>query len=499
MERMVQFIPAEQNITSDGARDSVRVAAYARVSSLPQEESYESQVEHFTTLIGNHPEWDLIRVYGDEGVSGLGTKKRDGFNDMIRDGKRKKYDKLLVKSISRMGRNTVDLLNAIRELRAVGVGVYFEKENIDTLETTGELMITLMSAFAQAESESISGNVRLGLEYRMKRGEWSVAFSNFLGYDRDADGNVVIVPEQAETVRRIYDLFLSGLSLREVAEALEAEGRLTGAGNSEWRKDSITDIIKNIKYSGTVILQKTYTADVLTKQRKRNKGEVPQYRVENGIPAIIDKQTWLLAQAEYLRRSRLAKGIDAPGPRERWGHNDFSSLIFCPDCGAFLNRHMARKTRIWKCRNRAVGSGCKCEIIKEEELQIVTLEAAQALWDKQPNVRHWKVEELTENTSEEKQIEVAAVHAENMRSDRIAEFLKAPRPIEYTSDIPNRLIERIDFNDREWTFRFWGRQTIKVERQPVGETRDQGRKLKRSGRPIETPKRIVTIGGLRDE
>ena len=262
-----QETPEEERIT--------RVAAYCRVSSLPQEESYDSQVEHFTTFISSHPDWELVKVYGDEGITGLNTIKRKGFKKMIKDGKAGNYDLLLVKSISRLGRNTVDLLSSVRELRSAGVTCYFEKENIRTDESTGELMITLLSAFAQMESESISQNVRIGLGYKMQRGEWSVAYSNFLGYDRTDKGEIVINLEGAKTVRFIYDSFLNGHSLSWITKELVSRKMFTGMGTLAWNKESVRRILQNRKYSGDVILQLSVTDDLITKHRSINKGAGP--------------------------------------------------------------------------------------------------------------------------------------------------------------------------------------------------------------------------------
>ena len=289
-----------------------RVAAYCRVSSLPQEESYDSQVEHFTSYISSHPDWTLVKVYGDEGVTGLNTQKRKGFQQMLKDGKDKEFDLLLVKSISRLGRNTVDLLSSIRELRSAGVICYFEKENIRTDATTGELMITLLSVFAQMESESISQNVRIGLGYRMSRGQWSVAYSNFLGYDRTDAGEVIINLEGAQTVRFIYDSFLTGHSLAWIKRELINRKMLTGKGTLAWNKESIRRILQNRKYAGDVVLQVTVTDDLMTKHRVRNNGHAPQYVVIDGIPAIISKQTYWIAQGESERRGKMVYG-DAMG------------------------------------------------------------------------------------------------------------------------------------------------------------------------------------------
>ena len=490
---MVTYIPSTAETIAPEEKPVTKVAAYARVSTLnpEQEDSYEAQKEHYETLISETEGWELAEIYADQ-ASGLNTKKRTDFKRMMADAKKGKFNLLLVKSISRFARNLVDSISSIRELQSYGIEVRFQKESLSTASPQIGFLLAVMSSMAEQESLSISQNVQLSFEYKMKRGEWFCTYSKFLGYDKDKDGEIVINPEQAETVRLIYDRFLSGTSLDHLAKQLKAEGRKTGTGGTSWNKGHLAQIIKNEKYSGIAILQKTFTDDVLNKHRKVNNGDRPQYRVENALPAIIDKQTWLLAQAELLRRAKAAKEKTIPGPRPRWGKNDFSSMVYCPHCGAFLNRHLARQTRVWKCHNRATGNGCNCEIIHESELQEATLKAAQALWDKKPNIRHFKVPTLTDKTSEKVQIEAAATFAENQYADRITTFLSQPRPEEYSSEMPLRLLDRIDFSDTEWTFRFWGRQTIKVPR-TAGANKDLGRKLKRSNRPEPKPTKEIVL------
>ena len=478
MEKMVEVIPAKQNVGMlVNERPIKRVAAYARVSSLPQEESYESQVEHFTTLINEHKDWKLVKVYGDEGISGLNTKKRTGFKQMIDDGIHKKYDLLLAKSVSRLGRNTVDLLTCIRKLKAVGVAMYFEKENINTLESSGEVMITLLSAFAQSESESISQNVKIGFDYKRKRGEHTLAYGSFLGYDKGEKGGLVINPEQAETVKMIYSDFLSGVSLGDLCDKLKDEGRLTGTGGNAWTRTSVSRIIKNEKYKGSALLGKTYVSNVLEKKRTINHGEVKSYYIDDDHEPIVDKQTWFLAQGELLRRDEMFFDKSIGGPAVLSGKHDFTYKISCPICGANYNHRNAKGKYVWECYNRINGD-CKGDIIPETELQAAVLEASQKLHDDQPVITMKDVPILKASDDENKLIKAAAIHSENAFAGRTQDLLKGERPKEYSSDLM-KTVERIEIGETEYTISFYGDCSVKVNRE-ARKNMDTGRRLKRS-------------------
>ena len=288
----------------NGKQQKRRVAAYARVSTDNEEQqtSYEAQVDFYTRYIQSHPDWEFVGVYADEGISGTSTKKREGFNRMIADAMAGKIDLILTKSISRFARNTVDSLTAIRQLKEKGVEVYFEKENIYTLDAKGEVMITIMSSLAQEESRSISENVRWGKRKSMADGKVSMAYKNFLGYERGEDGLPKIVEEEAKVVRKIYNLFLRGYTVRMIANCLTEQGVPTPSGKTQWSVSTIMSILQNEKYKGDALLQKTYIDDFLTKKVIRNHGEVQQYYVENSHPAIIDRSTFELVQQEIARR-----------------------------------------------------------------------------------------------------------------------------------------------------------------------------------------------------
>lgn len=257
------------------------MAAYCRVSTEQEEQqnSYQVQIAYYTDLINRKKEWTLAGIFADEGISGTQAKKRPEFLKMIRLCKKQKIDIVITKSISRFARNTVDCLEYVRQLKDLGIGVIFEKENINTMTMTSEFMIALYGSFAQAESESISKNVSWGKQKAYAEGKVAFQYSKLLGYQKGADGKPEIVPDEAETVHLIYELFLDGLSFTRIKNALESKGKLTAMGNQIWSESNIKSILKNEKYVGDVLLQKTFTADCITKKVVKNNGERPMYLV----------------------------------------------------------------------------------------------------------------------------------------------------------------------------------------------------------------------------
>ena len=267
---------------------ALRVAAYCRVSTTleQQESSYEAQVSYYTEKIESNPNWKLAGIYADDGKSATNTKKRDDFNAMIEDCMAGKIDLVLTKSVSRFARNTVDSLQNIRKLKEKNIGIYFEKEGVNTLEGTGELLITILSSQAQEESRNLSENTRWGLIRRFENGIISVNHNKFLGYTKDENGELVIVPEEAELVRRIFRLYLEGASILKITRILESEGIKTVTGKDKWHYSVIEKMLQNEKYMGDALLQKTYTIDFLTKKRVKNQGIVPQYYIEDNHEEI---------------------------------------------------------------------------------------------------------------------------------------------------------------------------------------------------------------------
>ena len=288
----VMVIPAKRQIGNTGrkqdAKPKLRVAAYCRVSTDSDEQatSYEAQVEHYTEYIKKNPEWEFAGIYADDGISGTNTKNREEFNRMIEDCEAGTIDMIITKSISRFARNTLDCLKYIRQLKEKNIPVFFEKEAINTTDAKGEVLITIMASLAQQESQSLSQNVKLGLQFRYQNGQVQVNHNRFLGYTKDEEGNLVIDPEQAEVVKRIYREYLEGYSMDKIAAGLETDGILTGAGKPRWHTSTINKILRNEKYIGDALLQKTYTTDFLNKTRVKNTGIVPQYYVE-GKPQWI--------------------------------------------------------------------------------------------------------------------------------------------------------------------------------------------------------------------
>jgi DNA invertase Pin-like site-specific DNA recombinase len=346
--------------TAEQARNAKkRVAAYARVSTDTEEQrkSFDAQVSFYTRHIQSNPDWEFVWMYTDEGITATNTKKREDFNDMVDDALSGKIDLILTKSVSRFARNTVDTLTTVRRLKEKGVEVYFEKENIYTLDSKGELLITIMASLAQEESRSISENVTWGQRKRMADGKVSMAYKRFLGYTKGPDGIPQIVETEAEVIRQIYAMFLDGETYRGIAEHLTGQGIATPGGKQIWGVSTVRSILGNEKYAGNAILQKKFTVDFLTKKTKVNEGELPQYFVEKSHPAIVSPETFELAQAEIRRRQAHGKRLSGSGL--------FFGKIICGECGGFYGSkvwHSTDKYRriVWQC-NRKYREGLCCK------------------------------------------------------------------------------------------------------------------------------------------
>lgn len=360
-------------------RPKLKVAAYARVSTEQDEQqsSYEAQVDYYTRYIRSNPDWEFVEVYADEGITGTNTKRREGFNRMVSDAKAGKIDLILTKSISRFARNTVDTLQTVRELKALGVEVVFEKENIRTLDKQCEVLLTIMSSLAQEESRSISENVRWGQQRSMQEGKVVMAYKHFLGYRKGENGRPEIVPEEAEIVREIYRMFLEGVTIRNIARHLTGRQIPTPAGKAVWSVSTVKSILSNEKYKGDSMRQKTYTVDYLSKTVRKNNGEQKQYYIRNSHPAIIDADTFELVQQELAKRS---------ADRTRLCNNSpLTGKIVCGECGGYFGHkvfHGKDKHRkdVWYCNQRYDGSVvCRTPIIPEEDLRRSYLEALRQI------------------------------------------------------------------------------------------------------------------------
>ena len=363
IEPVIQQVQQTEGLTPQ----KLRVAAYARVSTEQdeQESSYEAQVEFYTHYIGNNPDWEFVKVFADRGITGTNTKNRDEFNRMIDLALKGGIDLILTKSISRFARNTVDTLQTVRKLKAAGVEVIFEKENLHTFDPKCEVMLTIMSSLAQEESRSISENIRWAQRKNMQEGKVHVAYSRFLGYRKGEDGRLEIVEEEAEIVREIYRLFLSGRTIRHIAEHLTQQGIPTPTGRETWSVSTVKSILTNEKYRGDALLQKTYTVDYLTKEVRRNDGEVRQYLVENSHEPIIDPDTFALVQQKLAKQTSYRARLRDNSP--------FSNKLVCGDCGGFYghkvwhNRKNTERYDVWYCNRKYSGEKCQSPLILEVE------------------------------------------------------------------------------------------------------------------------------------
>ena len=342
-------IPAKRQVGNTArqqdAKPKLRVAAYCRVSTDSDEQatSYDAQVEHYTELIQKNPEWEFAGIYADDGISGTNTKKREDFNRMIDDCEAGNIDMIITKSISRFARNTLDCLKYIRQLKDKNIPVFFEKESINTMDAKGEVLITIMASLAQQESQSLSQNVKLGLQFRYQSGQVQVNHNHFLGYTKDADGNLIIDPEQAEVVKRIYREYLEGYSMDRIARGLEADGILTGAGKTKWWTSTINKILRNEKYIGDALLQKTYTTDFLNK-------------------------------------------TSANGKKRTYSCNHcFAQIVICGECGEMFRRihwnNRGCKSIVWRCISRLepAGQECHARTVNETILENVVVQAINTL------------------------------------------------------------------------------------------------------------------------
>ena len=373
----------------------LRVAAYCRVSTKEEEQasSYEAQCQYYTDKIMSNKEWTMAGIFADEGITGTSTKKRTEFLRMIRQCKQKKIDLILTKSIQRFARNTLDCINYTRILRQLGIGVLFEKENINSLPPDSEFMITMYGAMAQSESESISGNIRRGRQMHAKVGTLKVPCYRLYGYEKDADGKFRVIPEQAEIVRELYKRYESGASLRNLEDWLEENQIKTVLGESKWTTTSIKSILTNEKYCGDVLLQKTFRTDVISKKVIKNVGQMAQYYMPDHHEGIVSREQYNAVKAEMARRSALR----SPSKQAVTGRSCYTSKyalsdrLVCGECGTLYRRctwkSRGRKYPVWRCTSRLNYGTKYCHdspTIKEEPLQNAILAAINSAMSNKP-------------------------------------------------------------------------------------------------------------------
>lgn len=311
-----------------------RVSAYARVSTDQEDQinSYNAQIKEYTERIKTNPNWEFVEMYADEGISGTGIKNRVAFMKMITDAKAGKIDLILTKSLSRFSRNTVDSLTVIRELREIGVEVFFEKENLSSLDTKIDFMLTIFSSIAQEESRNTSENVKWGIRKRFQEGKVKVNVKRFLGYDKNSEGNLVINEEEAKTVRMIFNMYVAGNSYKDICEILINENLPNGRGEVKWVPSSIKNILENEKYAGDLILQKRVVLDYLTHKSVHNDNIVPKYHVMNNHEPIVSRELFKLAQVRKTSQAKLKSST----------YTDkfpLSGIVYCATCGRVKNRN----------------------------------------------------------------------------------------------------------------------------------------------------------------
>ena len=387
--------PNSRSRSSNGAGghavrvERIRVAAYCRVSTDGDEQlgSFESQKLYYEQKIADNPEWVNAGIFADEAITGTKTDKRNGFQEMIARCQNGEIDMILTKSISRFARNTVDTLNYVRMLKDKNIAIFFEKENINTLDMNGELLLTIMSSLAQQEVESLSQNVKIGLQMKMKRGEM-VGFNGCFGYDYNPETKTLSVNEdEAQTVRMIYDMYLQGYGTTTIAKRLIELGIKNKKGEVSWNTHGVMGIIKNEKYKGDILLGKTFTTDPISKRRLANFGEENQYYIRDHHEPIVSREVW--DEAERIRKKRAKnKVVETTGNRERYTRQyAFSSMCECAYCGHKLTRRTRHSSSIyekpvWQCMNatkNGIANCPNCKAIDEAILEGAFLDAFKLL------------------------------------------------------------------------------------------------------------------------
>lgn len=350
--------PKKSFIVDKAQHRQKRVAAYCRVSTDSEEQltSYTNQMKVYTEMIASKKEWEFAGLYADEGISGTRADKRPQFQKMIDDCHKGKIDMIITKSVSRFARNTVDCLDYVRSLKEIGVGIYFEEQNIDTLKSDSELYLVIYAGFAQ--SESISKNITWTHRKNFEEGRPIFMYNRMLGYKKGEDGNPEIVPSEAAIVQRVFDMYLSGKSTDEISEILQGENIEIPGKKLNFSKSMIIRMLKNEKYCGDAILQKTVTLDPISKKRKANEGEAPMWLVENSHPAIVSREIFNKAQEESARRKAKTPqsekmALTASGKYSKYA---LTEVMMCGECGSRYKRvtwNIRGKHRIvWRCMSR---------------------------------------------------------------------------------------------------------------------------------------------------
>ena len=393
----VKKIPATRNFLEKDRKAILNVGAYCRVSTDTEEQqgSYNSQVNHYTEKIKSTPGWRFVKVYGDEGISGTNADNRPGFQEMMQDCENGKIDLIITKSISRFSRNVTVTLEVARKLRDKGIGIFFEKENLNTLHYTSESLLAIFSSLAQAESESMSENIKMGREYRYKQGECCYNMGKIFGFNQDSNGIVTINEEQAVVVRLIYEGYLNGMSIGGIIKDLQGRNIPSPTGKEKWSPGTVERILSSEKYKGDFLARKTFTVDPISKKKKKNTGQVSQYLITNHHPAIIEPEKFDMVQSEMTRRGCIKKNDKKKHYGKYSGKFPFNNLIICGDCGAKYRRTMwveknGEKKPVWRCVNRIQNGKTYCRrsvSISDTYLTKKTVEAINIIYKSRSRVK----------------------------------------------------------------------------------------------------------------
>lgn len=414
----VQILPAQKNAPNSLKRtnrsvqiDRIRVAAYCRVSTDGDEQlgSFNSQKLYYEEKISNNKEWVSAGIFADEAITGTKVDKREGFQQMIQKCMAGEIDMIITKSISRFSRNTADTLKYVRMLRNKNIAVYFEKENINTLDMNGEMLLTILSSLAQQEVESLSENVKMGIRMKMQRGEL-VGFNGCFGFDYDRETKSISVNEkEAEVVRLMYDLYLQGYGTTTIARRLTELGCKNKHGEVKWQTDTILDIIKNEKHCGDLLLGKTFTVDPITKRRLDNMGEENQYYIRDHHEAIVSREVWEKAKEIRLSRAKSKWKMSSENRQRYTRLYAFSSMLECGYCGYKLARRTRHQTTVtkkpvWQCINASKNGICNCpnsKAIDESILESAFIDAFHVLADNFDDVKETVIETVESSLNDD--------------------------------------------------------------------------------------------------
>lgn len=414
MRQIVEIIepkPKFKDFITNQVIRKKKVAAYARVSTdeTDQFHSYQAQIEEFTQRINKNDEWEFAGMYCDEGITGTMMSKRPGFLSMIQAAEDGHIDLILTKSISRFSRNTIDILTVIQTLRNINVEIFFEKENLSSLDPKIDFILTVMSSMAQEESRSISENTKWGIQKRFEQGKLIMNTNRFLGYDKDKEGTLIINEEQAKTVKYIFHKYLNGMSITSLARHLTDEKIKNGLGRVNWYSDTVKELLMNEKYAGDLMLQKTVTIDYLTHQAVINDGHATKYYIKNAHEPIIDRETFNIVQIMIHARDAILSE-DSKERFKHLAHKPMKGLVYCSRCHRIYNSKMYNsgttfKKSMLKCHtSRNNPHNCDNPSIHEPLLERATLHVIERLTqakDMQKSIMDYMKETLEQTNSHE--------------------------------------------------------------------------------------------------